>query len=232
VRRREGSLRTNASASLKLPVPPDRRAEHRLFDGQLQELLGAARPSRDHTLLRLLYVAGLTVGEAVALNWGDLEARGQRGRLHVVRRGRMRVLWLPDDMWTELLALGRRQSDAPVFASTTGRRLRRGSVNALLARTALRAGLSVRVSPQTLRHAYAWRALERGASLAELMSTSATPCDRLPLSTCVLAQGRLELSRPRLAAEPRVESGSPRRFGQDASARRWVPAGSGCGRRE
>jgi integrase/recombinase XerD len=164
----EGSLRTNAGALLKLPVPPDRRAEHRLSDAQIQELLDAARPPRDHALLRLLYVSGLTVSEAVALNWGDLEACGPRGRVRVVGRGRMRVLWLLTDMWTELLALGRRQSDAPVFASATGRRLRRGSVNALLARTALRAGLNVRVSPQTLRHAYAWRALERGVSLAEL----------------------------------------------------------------
>jgi integrase/recombinase XerD len=62
----------------------------------------------DHTLLRLLYVAGLRVSEACALRWRDLAPRdaGAAGQVTVFGRGgKTRVVLLPPGVWREVSAL-------------------------------------------------------------------------------------------------------------------------------
>ncbi len=142
---------------------------------------------RDRALLELLYAAGLRVSEAVGLDRGDLSLSG--GFVRVIGKGDKERLVPVGDV--ALAAIGaylderdrlaqtatesgarnsaRRQEvdpgQEPLFRSSRGRRLDRMAAWRVMRAAALRAGLSGRVTPHTLRHSFATHLLEGGADL-------------------------------------------------------------------
>jgi integrase/recombinase XerD len=80
---------------------------------------------RDHTLLRLLYGAGLRVSEACGLRLRNLSARGDAGQITVFgKNGRTRSIALTAPLWAELTGLrGSAGAEAPVFPSRSGKSL-------------------------------------------------------------------------------------------------------------
>ena len=59
----------------------------------------------------------------------------------------------------------------PLFATRTGVRLKQRAISYMLKRTAKRAGITQPVSPHWPRHAPGSHALDRGATLAEVLTT-------------------------------------------------------------
>jgi len=129
---------------------------------------------RDRALLELLYAAGLRVSEALGLDRVDV---GASGFVRVIGKGDKERLVPVGDMAMAALAtylLARDEaagpafepsSSEPLFLSTRGRRLDRMSAWRIIRAAALRAGLSERVTPHTLRHSFATHLLEGGADL-------------------------------------------------------------------
>ena len=129
---------------------------------------------RDRALLELLYAAGLRVSEALGLDRADVAAGGF---VRVIGKGDKERLVPVGDMAMAALAtylLARDEaagpavgpsSSEPLFLSTRGRRLDRMSAWRIIRAAALRAGLSERVTPHTLRHSFATHLLEGGADL-------------------------------------------------------------------
>ena len=171
---RIGVFPINAGTDFKVVPPPDRLAERRLSPDAQHALLTAVARSWDRTLIHLLLATGIRVSEVVALTWADLEPVAEAGQVRVVdNRNVERVLPLPADLWRE-------SARPPVAAqtpsrfsrsATTGGRMRRQEVNALVRRAAAEAGLGLGVSPSWLRHAYAWNALAEGSTLAEVQTS-------------------------------------------------------------
>jgi len=131
---------------------------------------------RDRALLELLYAAGLRVSEALQLDRQDLSAGG--GFVRVIGKGdKERLVPVGDVALGAIEAyLGERDrlsgdsDDAtrqrePLFLSRRGRRLDRMAAWRVMRAAALRAGLSGRVTPHTLRHSFATHLLEGGADL-------------------------------------------------------------------
>ena len=132
---------------------------------------------RDRALLELLYAAGLRISEALGLDREDLALDG--GFVRVIGKGDKERLVPVGEVALEWLAryldvvrpawFARHHVAAirggPLFLSVRGRRLGRQQAWAIVRQAAVGAGLSVRVTPHTLRHSFATHLLEGGADL-------------------------------------------------------------------
>ena len=127
---------------------------------------------RDAALLELLYGSGLRLSEVAGLNLADVDVRNRTVR--VVGKGnkeRMVPMSRPSiealNNYTEqgrpnLIADRRSQA---LFLNRYGGRLSQRSVQMLVQRYALRAGLSRDIHTHTLRHSFATHLLDGGADL-------------------------------------------------------------------
>jgi integrase/recombinase XerD len=127
---------------------------------------------RDRAMLELMYACGLRVTELVRL--GTQQLNLQRGVVQVVGKGgRERLVPVGEEAqhWLErYLKQGRPElvGHAPVealFVSRRGKGMTRHNFWHLIKRYARAAGVSPKLSPHTLRHAFATHLLEHGADL-------------------------------------------------------------------
>ena len=127
---------------------------------------------RDRAMLELMYASGLRVSELVKLPTHQLNL--QRGVVQVIGKGgRERLVPIGEEAahWLERwLRQGRPElvGHAPaeaVFVSRRGEGMTRQNFWMLIKRYAKQAGVSAKLSPHTLRHAFATHLLEHGADL-------------------------------------------------------------------
>jgi integrase/recombinase XerD len=154
-----------------------RRLPRSLSLSEVERLIEAAngtapRSLRDRALIELLYGGGLRVGEAVALERGDvdLDARivrcvGKGDKERVVPLGAQAV-----EALRRYLARGRpfldRRHRPEIFLNAQGGALTRAGAFLIVRRLAAKAGLDPeRVHPHLLRHSFATHLLEGGADL-------------------------------------------------------------------
>jgi len=171
---RTGYLPLNVGTALKLPPRKDELAERILTETAVMRLLDRETNPRNHALLRLLYVAGLRVGELAALRWRDVQPRSDAGQVTAFGKGgKTRAVLLPAGVWRELSALrGDAGPTDPVFRSRSGGgHLRRVAIETIVLKAAQRAGIEGNVSPHWLRHAHATHALERGCPIHLVQAT-------------------------------------------------------------
>jgi integrase/recombinase XerD len=162
---------------------------------ELGALLVAAGLSsaRDHALISLLALNGLRISEAIG---ADIEALGlERGHrtLTVTRKGG-KVVTLPLAPRTARavdLAIGERMG-GPILLGTDRGRLDRHAAGRIVRRAARRAGITKRVGPHTLRHAFITAVLDAGVPLRDVQE-AASHAD--PRTTMRYDRGRVSLDR-------------------------------------
>ncbi len=128
---------------------------------------------RDRAILEVLYASGLRVSELTGLDWRDIDldvgmamvrqGKGNKDRLvplgepaldALLRwRGAMPVAWSPG---------------GPVFVNLRGTRLTPHSVQNIVSRRLLAAGIDTRLTPHGLRHCFATHLLNAGADLRSI----------------------------------------------------------------
>lgn len=126
---------------------------------------------RNRAVLELLYSSGLRVAELVSLNMEDLDLTAEM--LKVTGKGRkQRVLPIGSkaiEALKEYLAFRGQLTDkgynGSLFVNYMGKRLTDRSVNKVIKEQAIKAGISLRISPHTLRHSFATHLLDAGANL-------------------------------------------------------------------
>lgn len=128
---------------------------------------------RDRALVEFLYGTGTRVSEAVGLDVDDVDLDG----LTVIVTGkgdkqrRLPLGSFAADAIDAYLVRGRpalapRGSGSPrLFLNSLGRPLSRQSAYGVMQQAARRAGLTVKVSPHTLRHSFATHLLQNGADV-------------------------------------------------------------------
>ena len=137
--------------------------------GEILQLADALENRRHRVAVLLLYAAGLRVSELVALDVGDLDL--PRLLLHIRRaKGRKdRISVLSEQIVGDLSWLaGGREPDEPLFFGRTQGRWSTRSVQHVVARGARLAGVPGRVTPHSLRHAFATHLLEGGTELRHI----------------------------------------------------------------
>lgn len=142
--------------------------------GLLMSSPDTKRPAgiRDRALLETLYGAGLRVSEVQALDIQDLSRQSREVRVlgkgskpRVALVGRTAIEWV-DRYMSEVRTTwaGRRSGDA-LFLNRYGARLGVRSMQQLVKRHALKAGLDPEFHTHTLRHSFATHMLDGGADL-------------------------------------------------------------------
>ncbi len=176
---REGWVSADVTDGVR-PPRPGRRLPKALSVDQVLALLDAVaadpeaadpRALRDHAMLELLYSTGARISEAVGLDVDDVDLtgrtvvlRGKGGRERLVPIGGPAA-----DAVSAYLVRGRpalaRTGGPALLLNVRGGRLSRQSAWQVLRDAADRAGLTVPVSPHTLRHSFATHLLEGGADV-------------------------------------------------------------------
>jgi len=127
---------------------------------------------RDSAILEVLYSAGLRVAEICSLNNGDIDF--QASELRVVGKGdkeRVALLGRPALRAVEAYLhksrpeMVARPSETALFLNRYGGRLSARSIERLVKRYALKAGLDPNFHTHTLRHSFATHLLDGGADL-------------------------------------------------------------------
>ncbi len=172
-------------------LPPDEiilgKSEGRipkfLQDDQLKSIFSVQNVNkrsgiRDKAILLLLYSTGLRVSELVALNVSDVNLK--TGEFAVIGKGRkVRTVYLNETAKSALLKYlnVRKDNFKPLFLRYSGKQLENidedgeslrltvRSIQRLVKKYAINAGISVDATPHTLRHSFATSLLSQGADL-------------------------------------------------------------------
>jgi len=150
---------------------------HSLSENNMWALLDAPEIAvplglRDKAMLELLYATGLRVSELVGLkldelnlNVGVVRVLGKGGKERLVPVGEEAIDWLEKYLVTSRQSLlAGRQSDY-VFVTNRGGGMTRQTFWHIIKRYAKKMGITVELSPHTLRHAFATHLLNHGADL-------------------------------------------------------------------
>lgn len=157
------------------------RVPKTLTEAQVEALLHAPDVDtplgeRDRTMLELMYASGLRVSELVTLktfqvglNDGVVRVTGKGGKERLVPFGEMAQEWLQRYLHGARFELleGRQSEDLFVTSRGphAGQAMSRVMFWVIVKKYALAAGITVALSPHTLRHAFATHLLNHGADL-------------------------------------------------------------------
>jgi integrase/recombinase XerD len=173
---REGAISNDPTAEITLPKTP-RSLPCSLTEEEVEALLSAPVVSdslghRDHAMLEVLYATGLRVSELVNLRQGQINLN--QGVIRIRGKGnRERLIPLGEEAMRALKEFGRcargdilleRQTDY-LFPTRRGDCMTRQAFWHLIKRYARKAGITKKLSPNTLRHAFATHLLSHGAEL-------------------------------------------------------------------
>ncbi len=145
---------------------------------EVEAILGAIDESthvgrRDRALIELLYSAGTRAAETVGLDIGDMDlargvarvrGKGRKERLAALGRHAVRAIqeYMSDP---ERPRPQGTESVHAVFLGPGGKRLTTRTLQRIVARAVVRAGVHRPATPHTLRHSFATHLLDRGADL-------------------------------------------------------------------
>ena len=122
---------------------------------------------RDKAILEVLYSGGLRIHELTGLNDDDLDILGEVARVRGKgKKERLTPLGAPAiEAVQKYLELRRRTARGPLFVNRFGGRLTMRSVQRMLKKYLLAAGLDPSLTPHKLRHSFATHMLDAGADL-------------------------------------------------------------------
>ena len=170
--------RISGNPTQNLPSPQVRRHSLSfLSSSEYQKLLAEAtklstpEARRDAVMLELLYATGLRISELVALNTGDIDLA--QSCVHVSSKRQVPFDHRLNAILTSFLRNDRLdllydESEEALFLNRRGKRLTRQGFWQIIKGYAGRAGLTGKVTPQTLRHSFARQRLQSGAELRQL----------------------------------------------------------------
>jgi integrase/recombinase XerD len=173
---REGLRDTDPTADIEMPRI-GRSLPKTLSEDEVEALLSAPNTDeplghRDRAMLEVLYATGLRVSELINLKQSQINFN--QGVLRIVGKGdRERLIPLTDESqrWirdfidgARMEILLERQTDY-LFPTRRGDRMTRQAFWHIIKRYAEKAGIRKKMSPHSLRHAFATHLLNRGADL-------------------------------------------------------------------
>ncbi len=173
---REGLRDNDPTADIEMPRI-GRSLPKTLTEDEVDSLLQAPNTDeplghRDRTMLELLYATGLRVSELINLkqsqinfNQGVLRIVGKGDRERLIPLGDESQRWLRDFIdGPRMEILLERQTDY-LFPTRRGNRMTRQAFWHIIKRYADKAGIAKKLSPHSLRHAFATHLLNHGADL-------------------------------------------------------------------
>ena len=173
---RERRIQADPTVRLQAARQP-LRVPKTLSQAQVEALLEApdahtALGLRDRAMLELMYASGLRVTELVTLktwnlglNEGVLRVMGKGSKERLVPFGDVARQWLERYLQEARGAILAGQQTQDLFVTARGAGMTRVMFWVIVKKCALAAGITVPLSPHTLRHAFATHLLNHGADL-------------------------------------------------------------------
>jgi integrase/recombinase XerD len=173
---REGVLKADPTLDIESPRL-GRPLPRSLSEEEVDALLAAPDPedtleNRDRTMLELLYGCGLRVSELVglqlsqvSLNQGVVRIIGKGGKERLVPMGEEALSVLQEYLGDARMVLLKNVPSEVVFPSRRGKQMTRQAFWYRIKIYGQRAGIGGKLSPHTLRHAFATHLLNHGADL-------------------------------------------------------------------
>jgi integrase/recombinase XerC len=169
---REGHIKSNPVAGVMAPKAP-KRLPDALDPDQMAKLLDikgdALADVRDRALMELLYSSGLRLAELVGLNLGDISSDGT---VRVTGKGSKERIVPVGSYALTAVAVWQRQranlanvEETALFVGPGGKRISPRTVQAMVRRRAIAAGLPKKVYPHLFRHSFATHMLESSSDL-------------------------------------------------------------------
>ncbi len=173
----QGLVSDNPIANIESPKLAKRLPDY-LSESEVEALLNAPKPDkdavefRDRTMLEVLYATGLRVSELIELKSESINFN--QGIVRVVGKGnKERIVPLGDEALNWVMSYTKNVrpmllSNVPtdvLFPSKLGKLMTRQTFWYAIKRYAERAGIERKLSPHTLRHAFATHLLNHGADL-------------------------------------------------------------------
>jgi len=174
---REGNIAEDPTALIELPKL-GKSLPISLSESNVEALLRAPDIDdpiglRDRAMLELLYATGLRVSELVSLEYkqinlqqGVVRVIGKGNKERLVPMGDEAVIWISrylNQARSELMKS--RGVSNSLFITKRGSAMTRQAFWYLIKRYAVKAGINQKLSPHTLRHAFATHLLNYGADL-------------------------------------------------------------------
>ena len=173
---REGMRDSDPTADIEMPRI-GRSLPQTLTEDEVDALLNAPNTDeplghRDRAMLELLYATGLRVSELINItqsqinfNQGVLRIVGKGDRERLIPLGEESQRWMRDFIdGPRMEILLERQTDY-LFPTRRGDRMTRQAFWHIIKRYAQKANIRSKMSPHSLRHAFATHLLNRGADL-------------------------------------------------------------------
>jgi integrase/recombinase XerD len=173
---REGMIQEDPTVKIDMPKI-GRSLPRSLTESEVDALLAAPETSdplghRDRAMLEVLYATGLRVSELinlrqseVNLNQGVLRIRGKGDRERLIPFGEESQRWIREFMMGPRLEILLERQSEYLFPTRRGERMTRQAFWHIIKRYAKKADIEARLSPHTLRHAFATHLLNHGADL-------------------------------------------------------------------
>ncbi|MCE9677788.1 site-specific tyrosine recombinase XerD [Shewanella sp. AS1] len=170
------TIQIDPTALIK-PPKLERKLPDSLSEADVDRLLGEPHlddpvECRDRAMLELLYACGLRVTELVSLTLDQISLRqgvvrivGKGSKERLVPLGEMAINEIESYLVSARPELLKGNASDVVFPSKRGTMMTRQTFWHRIKLYALRAGISVHLSPHTLRHAFATHLLNHGADL-------------------------------------------------------------------
>jgi integrase/recombinase XerC len=170
---REGGLKNNPVAGVSAPKAA-KRLPDALDADQMAQLLNIQGEGlavvRDRAIMELLYSSGLRLAELVGLNLDDIDAgdglvrvTGKGNKERIIPVGRQALAAIR--AWRRLRANEADIEEMALFVGRRGQRISPRTVQAMVHRRAVEAGLPKRVYPHLFRHSFATHVLESSGDL-------------------------------------------------------------------
>ncbi len=217
---RTDELAQNMFRLISLPRTAERLPKYLEYDEVLAMLrtpdTSSAAGLRDRAILEVLYASGVRVSELVGLDIGDYESDGQelrvlgkgdKERIALLGRPACRALDAYISVGRPELLKGRKEpsTSSAMFLNRFGGRLSSRSVNTLIRKSAIAAGIPRSVTPHVLRHTFATHLLDGGADLRYIQELLGHANISTTQVYTHVSQERLR--KVYLGAHPRAQSG-------------------------
>jgi len=152
----ETSNLPNVKSDKKLPVI--------LSKGEIDRMILSSYNLIHRLMLQMLYSTGMRVGELIDLKWEDIDF--ERNIIHIkVAKGRKdRIVMLSSRVKRELKKLPVERK-GNLFLSARRKKYNLSTIEKIVSKAAVKAGISKKVTPHALRHAFATHLLEKGVDI-------------------------------------------------------------------
>jgi integrase/recombinase XerD len=177
----ERLLDDNPLDALDAPRLP-KKLPHILSEDEVERFLNQPDPStplglRDKSMLEFLYATGLRVSEMTSLQLsqvnlevGCVRVFGKGNRERIVPFGEVARVFLREYLKKGRSRILKDRVSPYVFVSPRGGKMSRQAFWKIIKKYGLLAGVSVRLTPHTLRHCFASHLLDRGADLRSVQT--------------------------------------------------------------